>query len=120
MEDDKSAGKELRKLLEKLFGVSSIPDDELNESDEANWDIKRDKMKLYIHEGIRAIPVYDDDRVFELTYKVAYVTLGCVRKDMDYVLYNQTIFKYLDKVYGMSWRLSVRADVLGLLPDDNN
>ncbi len=118
MENDEMDDEEIQDYLRRLIILYSTKGVLKTECDVAKWDIKREKMKLYIHEGIYAIPKYEDDRVFELTYKVAYVPLGCVRKSIDYKLYNQTIFKFLDEVYGMSWRFSVRSDVIGLLPNN--
>ena len=81
--------------------------------------VKEQLMKgeavLYLQGGISPIS-YSTDTVFEKKYGVKYSDLGCVREAPMgcYILYNQTVFSYLDKKFGVTWRKKVRKDVFGI------
>jgi CarboxypepD_reg-like domain len=78
-------------------------------------DIKQGKVNLLIFGGIAPV-IYATDKDFKEKYKIGYDVFGCVAPDMDecLMLYNQTIFEYLDKTYGKKWCKEARKDVIGL------
>jgi hypothetical protein len=78
-------------------------------------DIKKGKANLIVIGGIAPI-IYSTDKKFRRKYKVGYNIFGCIAPDMHdcLVMYNRTIFEYLDKKYGKKWRKDVRKDVAGL------
>jgi hypothetical protein len=78
-------------------------------------DIKSNELFLLLPGGIVGTTINDIDTVFENLYKIKYLSRGCVRSGLDNETeYNRTVFTYLDKKYGTSWRKTVRQDTIGL------
>ena len=48
---------------------------------------------------------------YPLKLQVVFISHECIRYEKGY---NKTIFKYLDKKHGKSWRKEIRKDTIGL------
>jgi len=71
------------------------------------------KTKLLLIGGEAPI-IYSSQRKFERKYKVRYYDFGCLAPYKQCVIsYNETIFDYLNKKYGVKWRIEIRNDVIG-------
>ena len=78
-------------------------------------DIQQNSAKILVQGGFAPI-IYSTDKVFFEKYKISYYVFGCVAPENVECLndYNRTIFEYLDKTFGKSWRTEVRKDAIGL------
>ncbi len=77
--------------------------------------IANNNMFVLLPGGIAGSEIFDSDTTFEYKYKVTYQSNGCVFSfDDNETEYNLTIFEYLDKTYGNSWRKEIRQDAIGL------
>ncbi len=74
--------------------------------------IKNNQISLLIPGGFINPKIYPADTIFENNYKLKYENTGCVQ--FNVLEYNETVFEYLDKLYGEEWRKNVRQDVVGL------
>ena len=81
---------------------------------EARNDSKNNKVCFVIQGGIAPVYVVGQE-AFEKKYKVSYFDLGCLMPTTLCIEhYNAEVTKYLDQIYGKSWRKEVRKDVKGL------
>lgn len=80
----------------------------------AQRDINKGNIKFIIQSGI--VSGYKKgQQLFEKKYKIKYSDLGCViPKNLSIVDYNKTVAIYMDKKYGLGWRVDVRKDVAGI------
>jgi hypothetical protein len=77
-------------------------------------DIKLGDPKLLLAGGIAPV-IFRADTLFEHRFKVRYYDFGdTVPAYASIRKYNRIVFAYLDKLYGNTWRVSVRKDVLFL------
>lgn len=54
------------------------------------------------------------DQEFQSRYQVQFVSQGCIRfPGEDLAAYNEVIFQYLDKKYGIGWRNELGSDPIG-------
>ncbi len=78
-------------------------------------DIQNNSLKVFLPGGVFGVPTFASDTIFEKKYNIKLIHLGCVRTSGDnFAEYNQTIFEYLDKKQGETWRKEIRQDVIGL------
>jgi hypothetical protein len=78
-------------------------------------DIKAETIFLLLPGGLVGTKINATDTLFENKYKLKYISRGCIRFSSDNEReYNTTIFNYLDKKYGRTWRKEVRPDIIGL------
>jgi hypothetical protein len=95
------------------FKIIVQADCEVN-SQIAESDIRNKKPRLFLNGGI-APTVYFEDTKIEKKFKFKYEDFGCLSPEKEcLVQYNETIFGYFDKIYGLSWRNQVRQDIVGL------
>lgn len=80
----------------------------------AKADIKKGNIKFLLQGGI--ISTYKKGQeVFENKYKLKYSDLGCIMpNNLSIADYNKTVALYMDKKFGLGWRLDVRKDVRGI------
>ncbi len=78
-------------------------------------DIQNKKPVILLQGGIAPV-WYKTDKEFGIKYKISFYDFGCVAGDYQecLIIYNKTIFKYLDKTYGKEWRSEIRKDAIGL------
>ena len=80
----------------------------------AEYDIKNKKLRVLLSGGIAPVH-YSNQEIAEKKYGFEYYDFGCVSPPTECInQYNATIFSYLDKKFGSSWRREVRKDVIGL------
>ncbi len=79
-------------------------------------DIEIKNMRLLLPGGFVSSKIYDSDTLFEKKYKIKFYSRDCIiycgENEEEY---NQQIFNYLDKKYGLRWREEVRKDVIGFI-----
>ena len=81
-------------------------------SEIAEKDWKEKKAKLYIVGGIAPIANGKADSRFEKKYKIEYYDFRDTAPNMEYIqVYNERIFRLMDKKFGTEWRKKVRSDV---------
>ena len=84
----------------------------------ARKDIKKKNIRILFPGGFGGMPDFDNqkDIDFQKKYSVDFFSQGCIRmgEDENEEEYNLTIFKYLDKKFGKSWRSEIRSDAIGL------
>ncbi len=99
-----------------IYAFAIKTDDETCEKSriEARNDLKNKKVCFVIQGGIAPIYVVGQE-AFEKKYKVSYFDLGCLMPSTLCIEhYNEEVAKYLDQIYGKSWRKEVRKDVKGV------
>jgi hypothetical protein len=81
----------------------------------ASYDLKNNIIQLFCKGGFIVLAPTPSDKIFENMYSVKYRDLGCVVPNLgELKLYNQRIAFYLDEKYGIEWRQTVRADIIGV------
>lgn len=81
-------------------------------------DIANNEIKLLLVGGIASVFVLGQESAEE-SFNFRYDDFGCVAPPDECIKeYNFMMFKYLDNMYGKSWRKIVRKDVIGL--NENN
>lgn len=90
--------------------------DSVISSKTAYRDIQLNRIKIFCQGGYSPIAYSKADSIFEFNYNVTYILFSCVSPFEDEAMqeYNTEIGKYLDKLYGKSWRSKLRSDALGL------
>ena len=80
----------------------------------AQTDIRKGNIKFLLQGGI--VSTYKKGQeVFEKKYKLKYSDMGCViPNNLSIADYNKTIALYMDKKFGIGWRVGVRRDVMGI------
>jgi hypothetical protein len=78
-------------------------------------DIKAGKPVILLQSGEGAMPL-KSDALFAEKYGITFLELGTTEVDqLDCIIdYNRTIFSYLDKKFGNTWRAEIRKDIIGL------
>ncbi len=82
----------------------------------AQKDISSHRVKIFGQGGIAPTAFSMMDSLFEKKYGISYILFGC-ESPYDFFKmreYNIAIGKYLDKLYGKSWRKDLHLDVIGL------
>ncbi|MGV3612172.1 MAG: hypothetical protein ACO1N0_14530 [Fluviicola sp.] len=82
----------------------------------ARKDLKNGKPVILFHGGFGGMPDFssEQDKAFQRKYGVEFFSQGCMRMpDDDEEGYNQVIFDYLDKKYGVGWKYDLRYDAIG-------
>lgn len=78
-------------------------------------DIQNEEMKLLRVGSIAPMVNSKADNRFEKRFKVNYYDFGCNATPSECLKeYNETIFEYLDNIYGNKWRIKVRKDTVFL------
>lgn len=81
----------------------------------AESDITKETVKFFCYGSIVPVAMSKQDKQFERKYNIKYIQLGCRPFSFDCMKqYNQTIEKYLDEKYGISWRTNPREDIYGV------
>ena len=80
----------------------------------AQKDLRKGNIKFLLQGGI--VSTYKKGQeVFEKKYKIKYSDLGCVMpNNLSIADYNKTVALYMDKKFGLGWRVDVRKDVIGM------
>ncbi|WP_300664843.1 hypothetical protein [Fluviicola sp.] len=80
-------------------------------------DIKKHDMQILFSGGFGGMPDFSsaEDQLFQKRYGVNLHSQGCLHYGTgeNEAEYNQTIFDYLDKTYGVKWRYELRSDAIG-------
>ncbi|MFC3559298.1 FEKKY domain-containing protein [Pedobacter jamesrossensis] len=80
----------------------------------AKADIKNGNIKFLLRGGIVS-SVKKGQEIFEKKYKIKYSDFGCVMPSgLSIEDYNKTVAIYMDKIFGIGWRVDVRRDVQGI------
>lgn len=80
----------------------------------AEKDIKNNYIRLLLIGGIAPVYFVGQEK-HEKKYNFTYHEFGCVPESLECIIeYNNTIFEYFDKKYGIKWRGEVRQDIEGL------
>ena len=103
------------------------------DEEQAQLDITRDSLKILLvnydayqdfflnakSELPHVVACSNADKDFEKKYKIKYVDATFKASYTECIeLYNKTIFKYLDKIFGREWHTFVRRDAEGI--DNDN
>ncbi|MDF3026537.1 MAG: hypothetical protein K0S23_844 [Fluviicola sp.] len=104
-------------LSSLLVQVKSFEIVSLYNEEGAKADIKKGDPRILFPGGFGGMPDFSSkaDREFQEKYRVEFFSQGCLRsgEHEDEAGYNQVIFDYLDKKYGMAWRYELREDAIG-------
>jgi hypothetical protein len=101
----------LRKVTEPLHTIHLAPNCEIQPAS-ANEDTSSGSLKILRY---GPYPLTRNDSSFCRQYNVKLITYGCVVPcDNCLIYYNKTIFSYLDKKYGISWRQNIVSKPPGL------
>ncbi|WNH10818.1 hypothetical protein [Thalassobellus suaedae] len=77
-------------------------------------DIEKGNICILMSGGIAPIH-YKSDGQFSKKYKVNFVEFGCEGVGNDALsVYNNVVFDFLDKKFGVKWRKEIRSDIIGL------
>ncbi|SRR5260221_248532 len=81
----------------------------------AEKDIRDKHLKLICVLGFTGKPISKKEMSLAKKYQLTYEVFGCTGITMEcFEQYNRTIANYLDKKYGIKWRLKVRKDICGI------
>lgn len=86
-------------------------------ADTAKLDIEQNEVKIIFLGGFGGIPDFKNkkDSLFQIKYNVSFYSEGCMRSssDEDLLMYNETIFNYLDSSFGKEWVKEIRDGAIG-------
>lgn len=86
-------------------------------ADVAKLDIEQNEIKIIFLGGYSGMPDFNNtnDSLFQKNYKVSFHSEGCMRSscEEDLLMYNKTIFNYLDSKFDKDWRKEIRNGAIG-------
>ena len=89
----------------------------LYDKEKAISNIANDDIVILFSGSFGGMPNFknEKDSIFQKKYKVTFYSEGCIRSssEEDMLMYNETIFNYLDSKFGENWRKEIRNNSIG-------